>query len=159
MAEAAALQESLRTARGRVHHTPEERQLLRARAIEIAALANLAVDDRPEVRAQLADAWADQGRFDEAAKIHPNVDRQRRYTEIAQAIERDDDETCPCEDQTVMDVTQNKNVVVYAQNIDKMVYSRKHRKLMPLVRCACGDLNVRPAPVHLQRRLDNLKTA
>lgn len=167
-----ALQARLRSAYGPgIRPTSTERHLMRARAVELSARAQLEhaqTDPHAKelhivsARAQLAEARAAQGHFTEAAEIHPDERHCKRYTAIAAAVERPDDETCDCPAETrVPHPADGKTITIQNQNVDEIVFSRKHNRLMPLIACTdrdCGHMNVRPAPQALQRRLSNLKT-
>lgn len=168
-AQDAALQDRLRQASGPgIRPNPTERYLLRAAAVERSAQAHLDhLHIRPHVdlkhvkaaSAQLAEAWAMQGRFSEAAELHPNPERSQRFQRIAEAIERpDDDPGCKCPVERQADPAQNgRMVTITPNNITEIVYSPKHRRLMPLVECRCGDANVKAAPSHLQERLSKFR--
>lgn len=142
--------------------TPTERHLQRAVAVERSARAHLThlVDapgaDPNHVRnaaAQLAEARAMQGHFNQASAIHPDERMAKRYAQIAEAIERPDDETCECEPERVT-LPDGKTAVIQNENIDEMVFSRQHGKLVGLHRCKCGSLNAKPPGTVLQKRLD-----
>lgn len=165
-----ALQARLKSAYGPgIHPSADERHLMRAVAVELSARAQLEHLDTmrsPDplhvevARAQLAEARADQGHFTEAAGIHPDPEQCARYEAIAAAIERPDDDECGCEPETAQTVREGKpvTVTIHPENIDLMVFDLRHHKLMPLHRCQCGALNVKPANQRLQKRLDGLKT-
>jgi hypothetical protein len=161
-----ALQDRLRQAAGPgVHPNPTERHLLRAAAVERSARAHLEhLRVRPHTdpahvknaEAQLAEAWASQGKYSEAAELHPSPAHAARFAAIAAAIERDDDAPgCGCPIEREKDPAQGgREVTIPPDNIDEIIYSPKHRKLMPLVVCKCGDMNVKAAPAHLEERLN-----
>lgn len=160
-----ALQERLRQAQGPGRRPSRlEAQLIRAEAIKQSATAHLRhLYSDPEANpahvitaeAQLADALAMEGNFRSAAVLHPNDEQSARYEAIAEAVERDDDERCNCPITTVPDpAASNRTITLVPDTIDEIVFSAKHRKLMPLVRCTqCGDMNVRPAPAQLEERM------
>lgn len=169
-AQDAALQDPLRQAAGPgIRPNPTERHLLRAAAVERSAQAHLKHlrvrphTDPSHVRnaeAQLAEAWAAQGKYSEAAELHPTSDHAARFAAIAAAIERDDDAPrCDCPIERVADPAQNgRMVTLNADHVSEIVFSRKHNQLMPLISCAaCGDLNVKAAPSHLQERMDKVR--
>lgn len=91
-------------------------------------------------RKRLAEALAQQGRYNEAAEVEPDKEQARVYLELWMAVWREDDETCPCTPFIDGDVSLTHDHV--AQD----VISAKHdNKLMPAIRCnCCGFINVRP---------------
>lgn len=97
-----------------------------------------------------------QGKYADAAELHPSPAHAARFTMIAEAIDKDDDAPrCDCAIERVADPAQeNKQVTITPENITEIVYSPKHRKLMPLIECKCGDANVKPAPPHLEERMN-----
>lgn len=147
--------------------TPTERHLQRAVAVErsaVAQLNHLATDENADPKhiqgaaAQLADARAAQGHYAEAAAIHPDPQHAARFLAIHDAIERPDDDTCDCQPETVR-TPDGKQVTIQNENIDEMIFSRKHgNRLVSLIQCKCGNLNAKPAPPALQRRLGGLRT-
>jgi hypothetical protein len=147
----------------RARLTPEERRLAQGTASETAAKANLGValrDANKEAEAlaqdQLADAWATQGRFDEASKIAHSEERQARYAAIHGAVWRDDEDICGCEETVDPRGPNGTEVVLPNEYVDSDIYSEKHGRIMPLVRCSkCGDLNVR----NVSPRLAELRRA
>ncbi len=159
-----ALQERLRTAQGPGRRqTPTEAHLIRAAAVKRAAEAELEQLNRDEnpnplhienALKQLADAVAAEGNFIQASEMHPDPVQAERYQKIAEAIERDDgDPGCNCEAKQGNDPATGQNVVMTPEIISELVFSPKHDKLMPLVLCAaCGDMNVKAAPAHLEER-------
>lgn len=165
-----ALQETLRSAYGPgVHPNPTERHLMRAAAVARSAQAHLEhLRHRPNTHpeqvsaasAQLAEAWAMQGKYSEAADLHPSPDHAERFRAIAAAIERpDDDAGCNCKIERAQDPARgNKQMTISPSHISEIVFSPKHGKLMPLVVCKCGDMNVKAAPAHLQARLAGFRT-
>jgi hypothetical protein len=164
-----ALQEQLRTAQGPGRRpNPTEAHLIRAAAVKRAAeaeLHQLRLDTHPDPRhligasARLAEALAMEGRFSEAAEIHPSAAHADRFQQIAEAIERDDaDSPCDCEVKQATNPATGQPVALANEIISEMVFSPKHGKLMPLVVCtACGDMNVKPAPQHLLDRIQRVR--
>ena len=132
--------------------TPAEIKIGYAMMAEEAIRGNLELIDakaQPEVyyetRMQLAEALAEQGKFADAAKIDP------QYQAFADAVTRDDDEVCDC----VPDTTELQGQNARGENVSQLieipnqfiaaeVYSEKHGKIVPLVKCAiCGDINIK----------------
>jgi hypothetical protein len=69
---------------------------------------------------------------------------QARYRDIAQAIDRDDDERCNCPDDEVDTLT------ITPRFSERTIFSVKHHGTVELVRCRkCGHLNARPARARL----------
>lgn len=162
-----ALQARLKQAYGPgVHPSPTERHLMRADMVERSAkahLEHLSTVDAPDhqlytAKGQLAEAWAMKGQFREAAELHPSKEHSDHFNAIADAIERDDSESCECIPETVRHPVDGKVITLDPTHIEQMVFSGKHRRLMPVVKCPCGFRNVTHAPAHVQRRIDNLKT-
>ena len=161
-----ALQAQMRQVYGRVHLSPTEKHLMRADMTERSARAQLehlsSLDDPSEhqlnaAKGQLAEAWAMKGMYREAAELHPSQLHAERLLAIAEAIEQDDDETCACQPEKVMNPSTQRTTVLHNENVDEIVYSSKHGRLMPLIRCRCGLLNVKHAPAELQRRIEGIK--
>jgi hypothetical protein len=162
-------QEQLKQAAGPGRRpNPTEAHLLRAAAVRRSAEAQLnyliRLDNaNPEhvtnAKAQLADALAAQGHFSDAAEIHPGPEHAAHYRALAEAIERpDDDPGCNCQTESRLDETQNRQVPLLNEIVSEFVFSPKHGKLMPVVKCTkCGDLNVKPAPERLARRLQRVQ--
>lgn len=157
---------------GRVQANQEEARLMRGIYAERAARANLDVlanhesgDGKEDaIRFQigrLADAYADQGRYAEAAKTHPDKQRQKEFSAIQKAIERPDSAACKCPAEIeVKDPVGGNTLRIPVENRVEDVFSIKHGRMMPLVRCEhrkkdgtiCGFLNVKPLPASLVRR-------
>jgi hypothetical protein len=98
-------------------------------------------------KARLADALAEQGRYDEAAAAANSPEQRAEYTAMWQAVWLDDDETCPCEPFV------DGNMSLTHDHVAIEVISQKHgNRLMPAIRCnACGFVNVRPLTHELQQ--------
>lgn len=164
-----ALQDQLRSAQGPGRRpNPTEAHLIRAAAVKRAAeaeLHQLRVDENPDPRhiegaeARLAEALAAEGRYAEAAELHPSEAHAERFQKIAEAIDRDDNAPrCECEVQQTIDPATGQPVVLTTEIISEMVFSPRQGKLLPLVKCvSCGLENVKPAPEHLQARLDAVR--
>lgn len=149
---------------GRVKATQEEARLIRGISTERAVRAQLETlrvhsprrgraDRVREQLGRLAEALADQGRYAEAAKFHPVKHRQQEFAAVQQAIDKDDGASCGCpEFKDVKDPLSNATLRIPQVNKVEDVFSPKHGRMMPLVRCECGDLNVKPLPQVLARR-------
>jgi hypothetical protein len=161
----ATQQEQLRTeARQRGRVGPEARKVQLGLAHEVSARADVEMltsevqsakgKEKKEksvrldiAKARLADALAEQGRYDEAAAAAPSAEQQAEYAGLWEAVWRDDEATCPCEPFVEGEMSLTHDHVALE------VISQKHgNRLMPAIRCnACGFLNVRPLTHELQR--------
>lgn len=103
-------------------------------------------------RARLADALAEQGRYDEAAVASPSPEQQAEYRAMWEAVWRDDTESCACVP------FLEGNLSLTHDHVAIEVISQKHNsKLMPAIRCnACGFTNVRPL-THELRQLEKAR--
>lgn len=166
------IQEEVRQAlHGRVQANQEEARLIRGIHAERAARATLDVLAKEKRRkgrseavklhlAKLADAYAEQGRYTEAAKLHPVKARAKEYSAIEAAISRRDTDSCKCVGDEVTDPVSGKTLHIPNVNHVIDVYSIKHKRMMPLIRCEkCGHLNVRPLPEVLAQRQRAMGTA
>lgn len=161
-----ALQARLKSAYGPgVRPNPTERHLMRARAVELSARAQLEhaqTDPHAKelhvttARAQLAEARADQGYYLEAAEIHPDEQHCQRYRQIAEAIDRPDDDECGCQPERIQTVKEGKpvTVTIHAENVDAMVFDPRTRRLQGLHRCRCGAMNVKAIGPEHNRRIE-----
>lgn len=163
-----AYQDRLRSAQGPGRRpNPNERQLIQAAAVKRAAsaeLEHLRLDPEPDTfhiahaEARMAEGFALEGNFAAAAELHPDTEHTARFEAIAAAVERDDGERCDCPIETITDPATGQPVTITPDTIEEMVFSQKHGRLMPLVRCSrCGDLNVKQAPEHLERRISAVR--
>lgn len=129
----------------RARLTEAERLLGRGRLLEITARQNLARagehDQLP--KSQLADALAMQGRYVEAAEIHPDETRKAYFEKLVQALEMDDSEKCECPDDTTE--MNGVSLALTPRFEERKIFSPIHNDVVSLVRCAtCGHLNARP---------------
>jgi hypothetical protein len=147
----------------RARFSREERMLSVGAAREDAARANLSVlaadgvdpsDGRVRAgKSRLAEALAMRGRFEEAAAVEPREDVSGRYREIHEAVWREDEDACDCPP-AVRDERGPRGTVIEVPTsfVEEIVFSGKHGREMPLVRCAsCGDLNVKSRTPELER--------
>lgn len=148
-----ALQTALATVGALGHPTREEKILMRAAALQHHARTQLAVaefhtsdDEIEQAKRTLAEGLAMAGDYREAANLHPDQEPALRFAQIADAIEKDDAERCDCvpaeHEITEADGTKTK-VTIHPRHIRMAVFSKKHGKIMPLIKCQCGDENVR----------------
>lgn len=95
---------------------------------------------------RLAEGLELQGKYQEAAGVHPHAREQARLLKIEEAIEKDDSEVCDCSP-TVADLGKEKIEVQPFFEVKK-IFSRKHGDVVSLVGCAkCGQLvNATPTP-------------
>jgi hypothetical protein len=144
---------------GRVEANQAEARLINGIHTEQAARDNLTVlqQHKPHkgraerVKAQLArlaDAYAAQGRYDEAAATHPNKTTAKEYAEIHAAIERSDTDVCNCPPDDVKDPLSGQTLRIPSRNHIADVYYSKLGQLVPLIECRkCPPgkrLNARP---------------
>ncbi len=100
------------------------------------------------IRHRRAEQLALLGRFDLASQEEPDPVYRDRYLAILDAVMRDDGEWCDCSD--LHGSGEHSHISVTRQHISEEVYSLKHAKVMPVIRCSgCGGLNVMDAPKHL----------
>ena len=93
---------------------------------------------------QLGEALAEQGRYEEAAKITPSVERRLEYVRMIGAIEKPDTEVCSCEDE-IHDHLYPTPITLPRHYVSETIWSERHDKEMPVVVCSeCGHTNVRP---------------
>lgn len=104
------------------------------------------------VRHQRAERLAIIGRYDLAAAEEPDPVFKAHYIEILEAVWRDDDEACSCED--VRGSGEHADITVPRHFIKEEIWSLKHSAVVPLVKCnVCGHLNAVPViPRQLQRQ-------
>jgi hypothetical protein len=162
-AEEARLQELRRASFTRARLTPEERAVARGAVMEEIARAQ--IDNMTAARAEghnvstrgganlgmvaranatLAHALASQGRFREAAEIHPLKRMAAKYLKTAEAVEKGD-ELCECEREVKTDPLTQKKIEISPRRAIREIYSRTHGALVALTRCeSCGDLNAVP---------------
>lgn len=170
IANSERIQEQVRQAlHGRVQANQEEARLVRGIHAERAARATLEViaaekshKGRAESAklhlARLADAYADEGRYIEAALTHPIPERANEYIDIQAALDRPDDEMCDCPAREVKDPVSGQTLQIPVINQVENVYSTKLKRMVPLLRCdVCGHLNARRLPEVLARREQAMK--
>lgn len=92
----------------------------------------------------LAEAFALQGRYGEAAEVAASDRLKATYSEKHRAVEREDND-CECDS-----FSESGDYLLPNQYIESYGYSAKHGKDMPFIRCqACGELNAMPSLPHL----------
>lgn len=141
-------QDLLRASFTRARQTESERLIGRGALLEATARGNLeAAGGNEEARilaqSQMADAIAMQGRFSEAAGIHPDPVRQEHFQNIVAAIQMPDDEKCDCED-TKSQIGDSK-IAITPRFERAVIYSPVHQGTVSLVECSvCHHMNARP---------------
>lgn len=132
--------EGLRQVEQELHarHTKAERKTLVQRLNHFAKM--------------LAEALATCGSYEEALMVLPRAEvrLKKEYEAIRRAIEKPDHLRCGKDCAAAFQ--QNPSLVT-RERIHAFVYSKRHGKVMPAVKCgACGDLNVRALDGALARR-------
>lgn len=158
------VQELRRASFTRSRLTEEERLVARGCQFEEIARANIetmeakreqgfthrawggaTLDMLEEQEIQLAHGLEMQGRYEDAAVVHPHKREQARLRKIEEAINKDDDTFCDCPP-TVATLGDAEIEVTPFYEVKK-IYSRKHSRLVSLVACSkCPDLNATPNP-------------
>lgn len=142
VAEEQKVQELRRASFGRGHLTPEELLVGRGALLEETARANLAAGESSVSEVQLAEAFAMQGRFTEAAEVAPIPELKERFEAINTAIEMDDEEKCDCPDTT--GTVDGVEITITPRFAAREVFSQKHGKVVSLITCVrCGHVNAR----------------
>lgn len=96
-----------------------------------------------------AEYLATHGRYDLAFEEEPDPQYREHYLAILDAVYREDDEWCKCGPHRGSG--EHANITVSQQHVAEEVYSLKHAKVMPLLRCGgCGTLNVAALPDHIR---------
>lgn len=105
--------------------------------------ANLEMVEQENIR--LAHALELQGRYAEAAGVHPYKREQVRLLKIEEAISKPDDEHCRCP--ATKAKLNEEEIEVHPHYEVKKIYSRSHGKIVSLVGCTkCPSLNATPDP-------------
>ena len=143
---------------------PVERRLQTAKAREETArgslqamlAGNVSVERLNPQRDRVAEALAMQGKYHDAALEAASPEAKKRYAEIHAAVWRDDEESCECPETTADPRgAKGQTIQLPTTYAEEIVYSEKHGREMPLVRCSlCGDANVTRPGAHLQRIVD-----
>lgn len=94
---------------------------------------------------RLAEGLALQGRYVEAADVHPKKLKAKEFTEIQEAIDKADD-LCECPRKEHKNPLNEKEAVSISPRRElKPVFSSKHGGMVSLMVCdSCGELNARP---------------
>lgn len=108
----------------------------------------------PPMREQYAEALAEIGNYEWAAQVTAEPERQEIYQAIWDAIISDDGDKCEC---VSADFNGVRKSHLFAEGD---VWSHKHGKLMPIIRCnQCGHRNVRSLPASIAKERDARKRA
>lgn len=150
---------------GRAHMTEAEKLVSRGMQMEEIARANIETQEALREEGhnvstrgganqymltlelfRLAEGLEMQGRFQEAAGVHPHAREQARLLKIEEAIEKDDAEVCDCPPTVANLDGQEVEIQPYFEI--KKIFSRKHRDVVSLVGCSkCGEpVNATPTP-------------
>ena len=133
---------------GRGHLSEAERLLGRGALLEQTARQNLEASGRNKharilAESQLADALAMQGKFAEAAEIHPDPERTEYFVSVVAALEMDDEEKCDCADLKAK--MNDVELTITPRHEKARIFSPLHNDIVSLVVCqTCGHANARP---------------
>jgi len=99
----------------------------------------------------LAETLATMGEYEDALSVLPKHETglRREWKALLEAVWKDDEHICggACEEAFNSDPN-----LMTRERIHAFVFSKKHGKVMPAVKAACGDLNVRPLTGDLLKR-------
>lgn len=96
-----------------------------------------------EEKARLGEAYAEQGKYDKAVRVHPHKTARDAFTEIANAILDDDAKECHCPLPTTR--VNGVEVAVPCCFVKGEIYSPKHAAVVPFVVCTtCSFKNASP---------------
>lgn len=94
---------------------------------------------------RLSEGYAMQGLYMEASEICPNPEKAKRFRLIHEALERENDKTCPCDDDIKSDPLSGKQVLIQSDGIQEKVVDLRTRTVVPLIVCRkCGFMNAQP---------------
>lgn len=126
---------------------------MRLSGAELERARALIMEDELRARGsweQLADNLAKQGRFDEAAQIHPDSEIKDYYRRVWEAVWSDDDDLCDCKQPKANH--NGKMVLLQKYQHLRDIYSLREGREVPLLKCLiCGDMNARSLTPDLQR--------
>lgn len=99
----------------------------------------------------LSESLATMGEFEDALAMLPKHETvlRREWKSLLEAVWKDDEHICGNKCEVAFNADANLQT---RERIHAFVWSKKHGKVMPVVRAACGDLNVRPLSGALLRR-------
>ncbi len=133
---------------GRGHLSEAERLVGRGALLEQTAAGNLELTEKNSQEealalSQLADAKAMQGKYAEAAEIHPYPVRAQYFQKIVEAVEMPDEEKCGCADTEAR--LGDTDIAVTPRFESARIFSPLHGEVVSLVECSsCGHQNARP---------------
>lgn len=158
----AETQKLLRASHTRAHLTDAERVVSRGVILEAIARENIrameavrasglnrssqggaTLEMLAEEKTRLAHALQLQGKYVEAADVHPQLTRATELRKVQEAIDRPDSEKCRCTPDRIL--LNGVEVEVPCEYVEREIYSPRHKQMLQLVRCKkCPDLNTRP---------------
>jgi len=145
----------------RAHMTEAERMIGRGKLIEEAARQNLRRSNTSLAQSQLADALAMQGRFAEAAKLHPDESRRQYFENIIHALEMDGEEKCHCPDDKAR--MNDVDLSFTPRYESQRIFSPLHNDVVSVIVCSkCGHVNARKPKsrlLHQQSALNQSEAA
>jgi len=93
------------------------------------------------LRERRAHALSLHGRYDLAVEVEPRPEHKELYLAILEAVWRDDEEDCKCED--VRGSGEHSKLIIPKHTIKDEIFSVKHGRVVFLRQCSrCGFLNV-----------------
>lgn len=142
-------QELALASHSRARLSEAERLIGRGQLLETTARQNLSdakgrdKDARILAQSQLADALGMQGRYTDAAKLHPDKHRRKYFRDLVRAIEKPDAEKCRCKDKHI---EIDKQPVELTPRLERArIFSPVHGEIVSVVECLkCGHKNARP---------------
>lgn len=154
------MQELLRASFTRANLTEAERTVSRAVVLQETARGNLAAaearDDEDQAQLErwhLADALAQAGDYDQAAKLHPVPEERDRLRAVKAAIKRSDKTLCSCK--PIKAKINGVDIEVPTSHVSRMVFSPTHNAMVGLEVCEnCGKMNARPVAERTAGRPD-----
>lgn len=116
-------------------------------------LKSLSLDElSPPAREQYAEALAETGHFGTAARVTKDGAKREFYDDLWQAVLKDDDDICTCPKTDFGGVKKNNRFA------EAEVWSHKHDRMMPVIRCnTCGHQNVTALPASIAKERDTRK--
>jgi hypothetical protein len=129
--------------------TEEERIVAHGMKVEEIALSNLQLARNEEElnhwQRQYAQGLELQGKYEEAADVHPDEGEKNRLRSWAGAVAKDDAEYCQCEAEKA--TLNGQDIEVHPHYEVKRIYSRRHNGMVSLVGCQkCSALNATSTP-------------
>lgn len=131
----------------------ETQEVLRANGHNVSTRGGANKEMLEQEQVRLAEGLELQGRYSEAAEIHPHKKEAARLLKIEEAIAKPDDEHCECPPDRKE--IGGRSVEAHPHYEVKKIYSRPHGRVVSLVGCRkCSGLNATPTPPeHLAKTL------